>query len=170
MCRDVLVSNVSILPNITDTIDLGSPDKQWRDLFLSSGSLYINGQQVISTTGNELRITTDEGESIKIIETGSDTVTLQTQDGDITLTSSGGGNIELDAPVQIVAGNKILSSDGNSIQFANGLSITGSVRLTGTVDGVDISDLNVLFNDYTSSNDTINTNQSLRLDKIESFT
>ena len=170
MGRDVLVSNVSILPNITDTIDLGSPDKQWRDLFLSSGSLYINGQQVISTTGNELRITTDEGESIKIIETGSDTVTLQTQDGDITLTSSGGGNIELDAPVQIGAGNKILSSDGNSIQFANGLSITGSVRLTGTVDGVDISDLNVLFNDYTSSNDTINTNQSLRLDQIESFT
>ncbi len=170
MGRDVLVSNVSILPNITDKIDLGSPDKQWRDLFLSSGSLYINGQQVISTTGNELRITTDEGESIKIIETESDTVTLQTEDGDITLTSSGDGNIELDAPVQIGAGNKILSSDGNSIQFANGLSITGSVRLTGTVDGVDISNLKVLFNDYTSSNDTTNTNQSSRLDQIESFT
>ncbi len=136
-----LVSNVSILPNITDTIDLGSPDKQWRDLFLSSGSLYINGQQVLSSTGNELRITTDTGESIKIIETSTDTITLQTEDGDITLTSSGNGNIELDAPIQIGAGNKILSSDGNDIQFGNGLSITGSIVLSGTVDGVDVAGL-----------------------------
>ena len=79
--------NANFEPDLTDTRDLGSPTKQWRDLFLSSGSLYINGQQVISTTGNELRITTDEGESIKIIETASDTITLQTENGDITILS-----------------------------------------------------------------------------------
>ena len=167
---DSLITNVSIIPSITNTIDLGAPDKEWRDLYLSSGSLYINGQQVLSTTGTELRVTTDSGESIKILETGSDTITLQTVDGDITLSSSGTGNIELDAPVQITAGNKVISSDGNSIDFGNGLIVTGSISISGTVDGVDISDLNVLFNDYTSSNDTINTNQSLRLDQIESFT
>jgi chromosome segregation ATPase len=133
--------NANFEPDLTDTRDLGSPTKQWRDLFLSSGSLYINGQQVISTTGNELRITTDEGESIKIIETASDTITLQTENGDITLTSSGNGNIELDAPIQIGAGKKILSSDGNSISFANGLVITGSIVLSGDVDGVDIARL-----------------------------
>jgi len=133
--------NANFEPDLTDTRDLGSPTKQWRDLFLSSGSLYINGQQVLSTTGNELRVTTDEGESIKILETGSDTITLQTENGDITLTSSGNGNIELDAPIQIGAGNKILSSDGNSIHFGNGLIVTGSIVLSGTVDGVDIADL-----------------------------
>ena len=133
--------NANFEPDLTDTRDLGSPTKQWRDLFLSSGSLYINGQQVISTTGNELRITTDEGESIKIIETASDTITLQTENGDITLTSSGNGNIELDAPIQIGAGKKILSSDGNSISFANGLVITGSIVLSGDVDGVDVARL-----------------------------
>ena len=136
-----IITNVSIIPETTDTIDLGSPSKQWRDLYLSSGSLYINGQQVLSTTGTELRVTTDSGESIKIIETGSDTITLQTENGDITLTSSGNGNIELDAPVQIAAGKKILSSDGNSISFANGLVITGSIELTGTVDGVNVANL-----------------------------
>jgi hypothetical protein len=170
MGETVLVSNVSILPNITDTIDLGSPDKQWRDLFLSSGSLYINGQQVLSTTGDELRITTDTGESIKIIETSTDTITLQTEDGDITLTASGNGNIELDAPIQIGAGNKILSSDGNEIQFGNGLSVTGSVVLTGTVDGVDIAGLNTTFNSFTSStNGAINV-ESLRINSLEEFT
>jgi len=136
---DSLITNVSIIPSITNTIDLGAPDKEWRDLYLSSGSLYINGQQVLSTTGTELRVTTDGGESIKILETGSDTITLQTADGDITLTSSGTGNIELDAPIQITAGNKVISSDGNSIVFGNGLIVTGSIDLTGTVDGVDIS-------------------------------
>ena len=136
-----MILNANFEPDLTDTRDLGSPTKQWRDLFLSSGSLYINGQQVLSTTGNELRITTDDGESIKIIETGSDTITLQTENGDITLTSSGNGNIELDAPIQIGAGNKILSSDGNSIVFGNGLIITGSIVLSGTVDGVDVASL-----------------------------
>jgi len=138
---DSLITNVSIIPSITNTIDLGAPDKEWRDLYLSSGSLYINGQQVLSTTGTELRVTTDSGESIKILETGSDTITLQTVDGDITLSSSGTGNIELDAPIQITAGNKIISSDGNSIVFGNGLIITGSIGLTGTVDGVDVASL-----------------------------
>ena len=138
---DSLITNVSIIPSITNTIDLGAPDKEWRDLYLSSGSLYINGQQVLSTTGTELRITTDGGESIKILETGSDTITLQSVDGDITLSSSGTGNIELDAPIQITAGNKIISSDGNSIVFGNGLIVTGSIELTGTVDGVDVGGL-----------------------------
>jgi len=139
---DSLITNVSIIPSITNTIDLGAPDKEWRDLYLSSGSLYINGQQVLSTTGTELRVTTDSGESIKILETGSDTITLQTVDGDITLSSSGTGNIELDAPIQITSGNKIISSDGNSIVFGNGMIVTGSIELTGTVDGVDVASLN----------------------------
>jgi hypothetical protein len=148
-----LITNVSILPDRTDTIDLGSPDKQWRDLYLSSGSLYINGQQVLSTTGTELRVTTDSGESIKIIETDSDTITLQTDNGDITLSATGTGNIELDAPIQITAGNKILSSDGNSIVFGNGLVITGSIELNGTVDGVDIASMKDSFDSVTGSND-----------------
>ena len=153
-----LVSNVSILPDTTDAIDLGSPSKQWRDLYLSSGSLYINGQQVISTTGTELRVTTDSGESIKIIEEGSDTITLQTENGDITLSSSGTGNIELDAPIQITAGNKVLSSDGNSIVFGNGLIITGSITLTGNVDGVDVGTFKSDFDTITGSHNTRITN------------
>ena len=155
-----LITNVSIIPSDTDTIDLGSPSKQWRDLYLSSGSLYINGQQVLSTTGTELRVTTDSGESIKILEEGSDTITLQSENGDITLTSSGTGNIELDAPIQITAGNKILSSDGNSIVFGNGLIITGSITLTGNVDGVDVGNFKSTFDTTTGSFDG-------RLDSLE---
>ena len=119
-----------ILPGAHNTYDLGSTTLFWRDLYLSSGSLYINGQQVLSTDGTDLTVQTDAGESLKLLETGADTITLQTENGDITLTNgSGTGNIELDAPIQITAGNNILSSDGNAIAFANDIS-AGSNRIS----------------------------------------
>jgi len=102
---------------------LGTQALPFQDLYLSSASLYINGQQVLSTDGTELTIQTDAGESLKLLETGADTITLQTANGDITLTSTGTGNIELDAPVQIAAGKNILSSDGNAISFANDIDL-----------------------------------------------
>ena len=102
---------------------LGTEALPFQDLYLSSASLYINGQQVLSTDGTELTIQTDAGESLKLLETGADTITLQTANGDITLTSTGNGNIELDAPVQIAAGKNILSSDGNAISFANDIDL-----------------------------------------------
>ena len=120
-----------LIPAIHNTYDLGSTTKYWRDLYLSSGSLYINGQQVLSTDGTELRITTDAGESIKILEAGNDTVTIETENGDITLTTSGTGNIELDAPIQIAAGNQVLSSDGNPILFGEDINAQGN-RISAT--------------------------------------
>ena len=112
-----------ILPALHNTYDLGSTTKFWRDLYLSSGSLYINGIQVLSTDGTDLTFRTDAGESVKILETGNDTITLETVNGDITLTATGNGNIELDAPIQINAGKNILSSDGNAINFADDISL-----------------------------------------------
>jgi hypothetical protein len=118
-----------ILPAAHNTYDLGSSSRFWRDLYLSSGSLYINGIQVLSTDGTDLTIQTDAGESTKILETGNDTITLETANGDITLTSSGAGQIELDAPIQINAGKNILSSDGNAISITDDVTL-GSNRIT----------------------------------------
>jgi hypothetical protein len=158
-----------LIPAIHNTYDLGSTTKYWRDLYLSSGSLYINGQQVLSTTGTELRITTDAGESIKILEAGNDTITLETENGDITLTASGTGNIELDAPIQIAAGNQVLSSDGNPILFGedinaqgNRISATniGNVAGTSTFTGSFVGDGTALsgVTSYTDSDNTAHLN------------
>lgn len=54
-----------ILPGAHNTYDLGSSTLFWRDLYLSSGSLYINGQQVLSTDGTDLLVQTDEGNHSK---------------------------------------------------------------------------------------------------------
>ena len=131
----------SLIPSTTDIFDLGSPTKQWRDLYLSSASLYINGTQVISTTATDLLFTTDTGQGIKFNELGTDNITLQTVDGDIELKSSGGGDVLLDPTTGIISvkGNvsmqdgtaKFLSSGGNDIVFGNNLVITGSITTTG---------------------------------------
>ena len=192
----------SILPSVDNEYDLGSPSFQWRDVYISSGSLYIDGTKVISSTTQELTITTDEGQSIKILEAGSDSVVIQTADGDIELKSSGGGDVLLDptnglisikGTTQIQDGFKITSSGGTNVVFGNDVVVSGSINLTGTIDGVDLaqfkSDIDSItgsnddrlddletesgsirttFNSYTSSNNTTNTTQDGRLDSLES--
>jgi hypothetical protein len=131
----------SIVPSVNNTYDLGSPTHQFRHVYISTGSLYIDGTKVLGSTSSELQITTDVGQSFKILETGADTITLQSNDGNVTLTSTGGGDIVMDpstgviglkGTVTIYTGNKITSSDGNVIQFGNGIAITGSIVATGT--------------------------------------
>jgi len=139
----------SIIPSLDSIFDLGSPTKQWRDLYLSSASLYIDGTQVISSNATELIFTTDTGQSIKFNELGTDNITLQTADGDIELKSSGGGDILLDPTAGLISvkGNvsmqdgtaKFLSSGGTNIVFGNNLEITGSITTTGAINGLTLS-------------------------------
>ena len=141
----------SLIPSSDSVFDLGSPSKQWRDLYLSSASLYIDGTQVLSSNATELIFTTDTGQSIKFNELGTDNITLQTVDGDIELKSSGGGDVLLDPTTGIISvkGNvsmqdgtaKFLSSGGTNIVFGNDLVVTGSITTTGAINGLTLSTL-----------------------------
>jgi hypothetical protein len=140
----------SILPAIDNTYDLGSATYQWRDIYVSSGSLYIDGTKVLGSTNQELQITTDNGQSIKILEEGSDSIILQSADGDIQLKTSGGGNLLFDpttglidvrGTLQIQDGNKITSSGGNGIVFGNNIVVSGSFESTGNINGVNLTTL-----------------------------
>jgi hypothetical protein len=133
----------SIVPASHATYDLGSAGYNFRHLYLSSASLYIDGTKVLGSTSQELQITTDAGQSFKILEAGSDTITLQSNDGNITLATSGGGDVILDPTTGIIAlkgtttiyaGNRVLSSDGNAIQFGNSVTMTGSLIVTGFIE------------------------------------
>ena len=137
----------SIIPSVDNTYDLGSVTHQWKDVYISSGSLYIDGTKVLGSTSQELTITTDTGQSIKILEGGSDSIILQSADGDIELKSSGGGDILFDptngiisikGTTQIQDGFKITSSGGTNIVFGDSIIVSGSIELTGNVDGIDL--------------------------------
>ena len=163
----------SIIPAVNGVYDLGSSTHEFRHLYLSSASLYIDGTKVLGSTTQELQITTDTGQSFKILESGSDTITLQSNDGNITLATSGGGDIILDptsgiialkGSTQVYAGNRILSSDGNAIHFGNGVTISGSLLATGTniISGSQqISDFGYT---TTSSVNTISSSINTRID------
>jgi hypothetical protein len=117
-----------VLPSSNNTYDLGSPTKQFRHLYLSSASLYVDGQKVLSSNADTLTFTTDTGQSIKLLETGADDIILQTDTG----------NIELKGTVEVLSGKKITDSAGTKVLFGDSLGITGSIDLTGTVDGIDL--------------------------------
>jgi hypothetical protein len=146
--RGTQIHSGSIIPAIDNTYDLGSLEYQWRDIFVSSGSLYIDGTKVLGSTGTELQITTDNGQSIKILEAGTDNIILQSADGDIELKSSGGGDILLDptaglisvkGTLQIQDGNKITSSGANSIIFGDNIIVSGSIESVGTINGINLN-------------------------------
>ena len=137
----------SVIPAVNNTYDLGSPGNNFRHLYLSSASLYIDGTKVLGSTTQELQITTDTGQSFKILEAGSDTITLQSADGNITLATSGGGDVILDpttgvialkGTTQVYAGNKVRSSDGNNIVLGDGLTVSGSINVTGYIEAQEL--------------------------------
>ena len=174
----------SIIPTIDNAFDLGSATYQWRDVYISSGSLYIDGTKVLSSTNQELTFTTDTGQSIKILEGTTDSITLQTADGNIELKSSAAGDILLDptngkitlkGPVEILSGQKIQSSIGGTpVVFANDIVVSGSIDLTGTIEGIDLtafsSSLNTRIGNTESSVTSLNSftsSASSRLGSLE---
>ena len=132
----------SIIPGAHNVYSLGSATRQWRDIYVSSGSIYMNGTAILSSNATDLTLTTDVGQSLKILETAADTITLQTAEGNIALNSTGAGDVILDpntgvvsikGTLQIQDGNKVTSSGGNTIQFGNNVAITGSLITTGAL-------------------------------------
>jgi hypothetical protein len=103
-----------IVPTTDVTYDLGSTSKQWRDIYVGPGSLYVNGQQVVSDNSGTITVSADADQNVSVQTSGS---------GDIELDATGTGNIQIKAPMQIQASNAISSSDGNAIQFSNSIDV-----------------------------------------------
>jgi hypothetical protein len=103
-----------IVPTTDVTYDLGSTSKQWRDIYVGPGSLYVNGQQVVSDNSGTITVSADSDQNVSVQTSGS---------GDIELDATGTGNIQIKAPMQIQASNAISSSDGNAIQFSNSIDV-----------------------------------------------
>jgi hypothetical protein len=128
-----------ILPTTDDTYDLGSASKQWRDVFVGPGSLYVNGQKVVEDDSGTITISADSNQNVKVSTSGS---------GDVELDPTGTGQIELKGPVQVTAGSNISSSDGNAISFSNSIDVDAlesrstDTNLTLTANGTGVVALN----------------------------
>ena len=111
-----LVGNLSMTGHIVPTVDsngttgydLGSPTFKWRDLYLSQGSLYIDGQKVIESDAGTIIVQADEDQSLTTKVSGSAVLTLQS---DTTISMAG--------TLQMAAGKKITDAAGEAVEFGD---------------------------------------------------
>ena len=103
----------SLLPSANVTHDLGSLTKQWKDIYVGPGSLYVNGQKVIEDNSGTIQFTADNNQNISILTTGS---------GDLEMTA--GGAIQLKSDIAISA-TKTISSTGG-VKFASNININSN--------------------------------------------
>lgn len=117
------LSSVSqdIIPDADVTRSLGSASKQWKDVFVGPGSLYVNGQEVLADDSGTIIVSADTDQNLQMKSQGT---------GDIELLTAGIGVIQMKGNFSVLAGKNMMSSDGNAISFTDGIDMNGN-RLTG---------------------------------------
>jgi len=154
-----LVMNGSIIPSANITYTLGSSSRQWKDIYVGPGSLYVNGKSVISDNSGTITFSTDTNQNLTIQTAGT---------GDIQVNPSGTGAIALQGPIKVTAGKYFTSSDGNAIGFSNQIAVdsitskSSNTNLALSAAGTGIIQINdsitgggtVTFSDATSSSST----------------
>lgn len=115
--RAVVFTGTAMLPNTDITYDLGSPDLQWRDVYVGPGSLYVNGQKVLQEDSGNIVVSADANQNLVFQTSGS---------GNLELDPVGTGAVLVKGTLTIEAGTNIVNSDGNAVNIAGGVK-TNSV-------------------------------------------
>ena len=111
----------SIVPDVHNAFDLGSTDKNWRNLHVS-GTAYVNTLQAQQVNFNDLGILTNLSVS------GS---TYLGNGGDITVVSGSLYNDQLTSKRLVVAGTNGLLTNYSGLTFDNGnLNLSGALEVT----------------------------------------
>lgn len=161
--QDMAACTTSIVPAVDQAIDLGSATKQWRDVYVGPGSLYVNGQKVLEEDSGTIVVSADNDQNVQLKSLGT---------GDIEMLPAGTGVIQLKGTISVLAGENITSSDGNPINFADGidlngnaltnvgsidsLTVTGNLTVNGTTTTVNSSTLDVADVNITVANGSTN--------------
>ena len=106
----------SIIPSADITYDLGSPTKQWKDIYVGPGSLYVNGSKVLEDVNDTITFTADVDQNIRIKTTGTGILQL----------GSSSTNINVDGTLQIASGKNITDSSGIKVNFGDNIEMNGN--------------------------------------------
>ena len=105
-----------IIPTVdsdgTTGYDLGSPTMKWRDLYLSQGSLYIDGQKVLESDSGTIVVKADTDQSLTVKTLGTGVLTLQSEQ-----------TVNFAATMQMAVGKKITSADGTAVVFGDKIDL-----------------------------------------------
>ena len=106
----------NLIPSANNTYSLGSITQVWKDVFVGPGSLYVNGQQVLSDNSGTIQISADTGQNISIVTTGGGSVEL----------TSGSGVIEMKSNIQLTAGRTISTAGGGATQQGGNINMNNN--------------------------------------------
>ena len=162
----LLTMDGSIIPDTDITHDLGSPTKQWRDVYIGPGSLYVNGKKVIEDDAGTITIETDEDQNLRVKTTGTGVTQITSaqaiqlsasNSADIELTTAT-GQIELNGDVVIDVSKSLTTSNGGALTVAcpinmgsndldvNNLVVDGNLTVSGTQTIVNTEEINLADN------------------------
>jgi hypothetical protein len=133
----------NIIPSADITYDLGSPTKQWRDVYVGPGSLYLNGTKVLEDDSGTLKFNADPNQAMTIATTGTAAITVsggnalnfQTSEANADIALNPTGQIELNSDVVIGAGNALTTSNGSALTVNSNLDLGSNTVSAGTFIG-----------------------------------
>jgi hypothetical protein len=105
-----------IIPSADITYDLGSPTKQWKDIYVGPGSLYVNGSKVLEDVNDTITFSADTDQNIRIKTTGTGILQLGTSTT----------NVNIDGTLQIASGKNITDSAGVKVNFGDNIEMNGN--------------------------------------------
>jgi hypothetical protein len=95
--------------------DLGTPTAKWRDLYLSKGSLYIDGQKVLESDSGTIVVQADPDQSL-----------LTKTSGAGVLTFASPNPIAIAATLQMGAGKRITDAGADAVTFGDKVDMDGN--------------------------------------------
>ena len=105
----------NLIPSANNTYSLGNATSVWKDVFVGPGSLYVNGQQVLSDASGTIQLSADTNQNISILTLGS---------GDIELTS--GGEIQIKSNLVMSAGKTISTAGGGATSQTSNIDMNSN--------------------------------------------
>jgi hypothetical protein len=127
-----IVVNGNITPSSNNQFSLGNSTNYFKDAYIGPGSLYINGVKVLEEAADDIIISADANQTLRLSTSGT---------GDIDFNPTGTGVIAVKGTLQIQNGYNITSSDGNGIIFSNPIKVdsitskTANTNLTISANG-----------------------------------
>jgi hypothetical protein len=106
----------SIVPSADITYDLGSPTKQWKDIYVGPGSLYVNGSKVLQDDTGTITFAADTDQNIRIKTLGTGILQL----------GSSSTVLQVDSTLQITSGKNITDSSGIKVNFGDNIEMNGN--------------------------------------------
>ncbi len=124
-------------PSANNTYSLGSINNVWKDVYVGPGSLYVNGQQVLSDNSGTITVSADAGQNLSLVTTSG---------GDLELNSNT-GDIQLKSNITVSAGKTITASGG--LKLASNLDVNSQYinNLTNPVQAQDAATKHYVDND-----------------------